>query len=83
MTSRGEKADKIIQVLDTKFKLNTREYNLIRDSIIDTCIIFEKEIGSCGECEFWMNKEWCNRLDNEPNTEPNFFCAEFEPKAMK
>ena len=51
--NRGDIADKIIRPIQKKFDINTREFNLIRDAILDTCIHFENR--TCENCKHFIN----------------------------
>lgn len=58
--TRLETIDPIIKELDAKFKLNTREYSLIRTAALDVCIAFESR--TCANCRY-CDKEYVDRLN--------------------
>jgi hypothetical protein len=88
VVTREHIIDKVVNNLDSKFNLTTREFNLIRNSVIDTCISFESR--TCESCKYWVqspNKalRWCVGFKNQGITSEHitgdkFYCANWESK---
>jgi len=62
MISR-EEVLKIVYDMDERLDLSTKEFNLVRNAIIDTHIEIAKSVGTCKECIFLDAKNYCGMYD--------------------
>lgn len=76
--SRAGVIEPIIKYYDNKFKITDREFNLIRDAMIDVCSNFESR--TCSNCTGFSKDLDCGVDFQGQTPPPDFGCNKFTRK---